>query len=364
MTAHSVDSGMPAPVPSPAAPASSFAERAVQILNDGCLAMMISIGHQTHLFDLMATLPPATSGEIAAQAKLSERYVREWLGGMVVGGVVRYDAAIATYFLPPEHAALLTRSAGADNLAAMMQYVALMGQVEQQVIESFRTGGGVPYSAFPRFQQLQGEESRNTYDAILIDRVLPLDADVQERLRSGIDVADIGTGSGHAANLLARAFPNSRFRGFDLSTEGPALGRAEAKAMGLDNITFETRDIVALEGQFDLITAFDVIHDLARPREVLRRVAQAVRPNGIFLMVDIAASSRLEENIDHPLGPALFTFSTMHCMTVSLAQNGEGLGTVWGEQKAIELLREAGFNEVNVSRLDGDVLHNFYFARK
>ena len=361
MTVIPSDAVAPAALPSPAP---AFAERAVQILNDGCLAMMISIGHQTRLFDLMATLPPATSEEIARQGKLSERYVREWLGGMVVGGVVRYDAAQRTYFLPPEHAAMLTRSAGADNLAAIMQFVALMGQVEQDVVEAFHHGKGVPYSAFPRFQQIQAEESRNTYDAILIDKVIPLDAALLERLRGGIDVADIGTGSGYTANLMARAFPSSRFNGFDLSTDGPAMGRARAEELGLTNITFETRDIATLEGQYDLVTAFDVIHDLAHPRLVLRRVAEALRPGGVFLMVDIAASSKLEENLTHPLAPALFTFSTMHCMSVSLAQGGEGLGTVWGNEKALELLAEAGFSEVQVHSLEGDILHSFFFARK
>lgn len=343
-----------------------FAQRAVQILNDALLAMLMSIGHQTRLFDQMAAMPPATSKEIAKQAGLNERYVREWLGGMVVGRIVVYDPHGSTYVLPPEHAGLLTRSAGADNFAGFMQYVALMGEVEQDVVEAFRTGGGVPYSAFPRFQELQGEESRQMYAANLIQHIIPLDPELAARLREGITVADIGTGSGGALNLLAQAFPGSRFKGFDFTAEGISIARAEAEEMGLSNVEYEVKDIAALneEATYDLVTAFDVIHDLAKPRQVLGRVAKALKPEGVFLMVDMAASSNLEDNLDHPLGPALFTFSTMHCMSVSLAQGGEGLGTVWGEQKAIELLKEAGLQRVAVHRLEGDILHNFYFARR
>ena len=347
-------------------PAAPFAERALQILNDGCLAMLMSIGHQTRLFDLMATMSPATSQEIASQAGLNERYVREWLGGMVVGRIVVYDAHASTFVLPPKRAGLLTRSAGADNFAGIMQYVALMGEVEQEVVEAFRTGGGVPYSAYPRFQELQGEESRQMYGANLIQHIIPLDPELAARLREGITVADIGTGAGAALNLLAQAFPGSRFKGFDFTTEGISIAQAEARQMGLSNVEYEVKDIAVLdeEGAYDLVTAFDVIHDLAKPRQVLSRVAKALKPEGVFLMVDMAASSNLEENLDHPLGPALFTFSTMHGMTVSLAQNGEGLGTVWGEQKAIELLKEAGLQNVAVHQLEGDILHNFYFARR
>ena len=247
-----------------------------------------------------------------------------------------------------------------------MQYVALMGEVEQGVVEAFRTGGGVPYSAYPRFQQLQGEESRQMYGANLVQRIVPLDPELEQRLRDGIAVADIGTGAGAAVNLLAQTFPASQFKGFDFTDEGISIAQAEASAMGLANVKFEVKDIATLddEAAYDLVTAFDVIHDLAKPRQVLSRVAKALKPGGVFLMVDIAASSRLEENLDHPLAPALFTFSTMHCMTVSLAQDGEGLGTVWGEQKAIELLNEAGLPNVAVHQLEGDILHSFYFARK
>ncbi|MGH7286677.1 MAG: transcriptional regulator, partial [Myxococcota bacterium] len=137
----------------------AFAQRMMDTLNDAFLALMVSIGHQTGLFDVMSGLPPATSEGIASKAGLQERYVREWLGAMVTGRVVDYDTDTATYALPPARAAYLTRAAGVDNLAMLMQYIALLGNVEDHVVSCFTDGGGVPYSAYPDFQRLMAEES-------------------------------------------------------------------------------------------------------------------------------------------------------------------------------------------------------------
>lgn len=342
----------------------AFAGRMVQVVNDTCLGLMAGLGHQSGLFDRMATMAPATSAEIARAAGLNERYVREWLGAMVVGGFVDYEPEQGTYALPPEHAASLTRAAGPDNLARIAQDFGMMGEVEQQVLEAFRTGGGLPYSAYPRFQGLQAEESGEVFDLALVDAIVPLVPGLTERLRSGIEVLDIGTGHGHAVNVLARAFPASRFQGLDMSEEGIAAARAEAAALGLANTAFDIGDCAEVSGSYDLVTAFDVTHDLARPARALACVAAALAEDGVFLMGDIAASSRLEENIDHPLGPALYTFSVFYCMSVSLGEGGEGLGTVWGEQTARKMLGEAGFGRIDTQRVEGDILNVYYVARR
>ncbi|MFI6949608.1 methyltransferase domain-containing protein [Streptomyces sp. NPDC050422] len=342
----------------------AFAGRMVQVVNDTCLGLMAGLGHQSGLFDRMATMAPATSAEIARAAGLNERYVREWLGAMVVGGFVDYEPEQGTYALPPEHAASLTRAAGPDNLARIAQDFGMMGEVEQQVLEAFRTGGGLPYSAYPRFQDLQAEESGEVFDLALVNGIVPLVPGLTERLRSGIEVLDIGTGHGHAVNVLARAFPASRFQGLDMSEEGIAAARAEAAALGLANTAFDIGDCAEVSGSYDLITAFDVIHDLARPARALACVAAALAEDGVFLMGDIAASSRLEENIDHPLGPALYTFSVFYCMSVSLGEGGEGLGTVWGEQTARKMLGEAGFGRIDTQRVKGDILNVYYVAQR
>jgi SAM-dependent methyltransferase len=344
----------------------AFAEQMVGVLNNAAIALMTSIGHQTGLFDTMADLSPSTSEQIAVAAGLNERYVREWLGAMVTGRVVDHDPVEETYLLPPEHSAWLTRAAGTDNLAQQTLYIPLLASVEEGIVECFHKGGGVPYSAYPRFQRIMAEESGAIHDAALIDTTLPLVPELVKRLQIGIDVADIGCGRGHAINLMAQAFPNSRFIGYDFSEEGSAAGRAEAERMGLSNASFESRDVATLDmsSQYDFITAFDAIHDQAQPARVLQGIANALRSEGTFFMVDIAASSKIGENLDHMLGPLMYTISCMHCMTVSLALDGEGLGAMWGEQKARQMLADAGFTHVDVKQIESDLTNNYYIATK
>jgi len=344
----------------------AFAGHMVGLLNNAALALMISVGHRVGLFDAMSKLQPATSEQIATAAGLNERYVREWLCAMVTGKIVVHQPADETFALPAEHAAWLTRAAGTNNLALQAQYIPLLAQVEDRIIECFRRGGGVPYSAYPRFQRLMAEESGAVHDASLVNKILPLVPGLVARLQAGLDVADVGCGSGHAVNLMARAFPNSRFLGLDLSEEGILAGRSEAQQMALSNARFEVRDVTRLgaRSQYDFVTAFDAIHDQAKPYEVLRGIAEALRPGGAFLMVDIAASSKLGDNLDHTLAPLLYTVSCLHCMTVSLAQGGEGLGAMWGQQKARQMLGEAGFTHVDVAQVEGDLFNCYYVATK
>jgi SAM-dependent methyltransferase len=286
---------------------------------------------------------------------------------MTTARIVEHDPAKGTYVLPPEHAASVTRAAGPGNLAAMTEFFSLMGNVEDGIVEAFRKGGGVPYSGFPKFQQLMAQESAAIFDAALIDVTLPL-AGMSDGLEKGIDVADIGCGQGHAINLMAKAYPNSRFTGFDFSEEGVAAGRAEAKSLGLSNASFEQKDVTNLghAGGFDLVTAFDAIHDQAQPRKVLKGIYDALKPGGVFLMADIAGDSTHAGNMEHPLAPLMYGISTFHCMTVSLALDGEGLGTMWGQQKALELLTEAGFkaSAIEIKSVEGDIMNAYYVCKK
>jgi 2-polyprenyl-3-methyl-5-hydroxy-6-metoxy-1,4-benzoquinol methylase len=344
----------------------AFAQRMVRVVNDGMLSVLIGIGHETGLFDVMARLPASTSAEIADAAGLDERYVREWLGAMTVGRIVDYDPADATYALPPERAACLTRAAGPDNVALVARFVAFSGRAERAVIDCFRTGGGLPYSAYPDFHVLQAEVTAGAFEAALVQHVVPVIADLRERLESGIDALDVGCGAGRASNVLARAFPASRFTGYDIAEDAVALARAEAAEAGLTNTRFEARDVAALgeHQSYDLVTAFDVIPDLPHPRDALAAIASALRPGGTFLMVDVAASSHLHENLDHPLGAIVYGSSVMHCVPVSLGQGGEALGTAWGEQRARELLAGAGFADVHVIEVEGDRFNNYYVATR
>jgi SAM-dependent methyltransferase len=342
-----------------------FAERLFGILQSGMLSLMVGIGHRTALFDTMAALPPSTSEEIANAAGLDERYVREWLGAMTTGRIVDHDPVAMTFWVTPEHAASLTRAAGSGNLAVAAQYVGLLGQVEDQVVECFHRGGGVPYAAFPeRWVAHEAELTALGLDPGLFETTLPLVPGLIERLQAGIDVADIGCGSGQHVNLMARAFPASRFVGLDFFEPALATARAEASRLGLTNVSFVKQDAASLDGseRFDFITTFDAVHDQARPDLVLAGIARALRPGGTYLCVDIRASSTLADNLDHPLAPFLYSVSCLHCMTVSLADGGVGLGTAWGEQLALQMLADAGFASVNVAQVDGDWFNNYYIA--
>ncbi len=344
--------------------ASAFMETMMGVMNGGALALMCSIGHKTGLFDTMAGLAPSTSTEVAEAAGLHERYVREWLGAMVTGGIVDHDPEADTYVLPREHAGLLTRAAGPLNLTTFCQYVSLLGEVEDEVVDAFRDGGGVPYDRYPKFHRLMAESSGQRLDRTMLAQVVPLLPGGAARLEAGIDVADVGCGSGRALNLLARNFPASRFSGFDLSEAAIATGTAQAAEEGLTNVTFAVRDAAKLEetGRFDLVTTFDAIHDQAHPDTVLSWIHQALRPGGSYLCVEPKASSHLHDNLELPSAPMMYTISTMHCMTVSLAYGGEGLGAVWGAQLAQERLARAGFTDVTLHEVRDDRSNTYFLA--
>ena len=208
------------------------------------------------------------------------------------------------------------------------------------------------------------EESDQTTVGALEGHILPLVPGLTHRLTAGIGVLDVGCGSGRALLRLAERFPASRFVGYDLSAEGIGAASAAARERGLANVRFEARDAARMPDRraFDLVTAFDAIHDQADPAGVLRNVAAALRPGGVFLMQDVRACSHVRGNLDLPLGPFVYTISCMHCMSVSLAAGGAGLGAAWGKELALTMLAEAGFGRVRVETLPHDMLNYYYVA--
>ena len=349
--------------------AEQFAGRILSALNEGALCLMMSVGHQTGLFDVMRTLPPSTSAEIAKQAGLNERYVREWLGAMVTARVVEVDPATSRFLLPAEHAAFLTRSAGADNLAVFAQYIPLLGAIEDDIVACFKNGGGVPYARFPRFHAVMAEDSGQSVLSSLESHILPLVPGLADRLARGLRVLDVGCGRGRILHRLAQLFPASRFTGMDLSEDAIAYARDEAARLGLRNVEFVVADLSDFDtsaepGVFDCITTFDAVHDQARPLNVLKGIHRALKPDGIYLMQDIKGSSDPHKNLDHPIGTFLYTVSCMHCMTVSLAQGGEGLGAMWGEEMTRDYVRRAGFTSIETHQPAHDIQNNWYVVRK
>jgi ubiquinone/menaquinone biosynthesis C-methylase UbiE len=349
--------------------AGAFAERLLGTLNQGALTLMISLGHRVGLFDAMRELAPATSVEIAQKAGLNERYVREWLGAMVTGRIVEVDADGRRFSLPPEHSAFLTRVAGADNFAVFAQYIPLLGGVEDDIVECFKTGGGVPYARFPRFHEVMAEDSGQSVLSSLESHIVPLVPGLADKLGAGIQMLDVGCGRGRIINRLAELYPSSRFTGMDLSSEAVLGAWKEAAEKKLRNVEFIVADLSRFDETaeieaFDFVTTFDAVHDQAKPLNVLRGVHRTLRSDGVYLMQDIKGSSHVHKNLDHPMGPLLYTVSCMHCMTVSLAQNGEGLGAMWGEEKTREYLEKAGFRSVVKHELAHDIQNNWYMVRK
>ncbi|GHC23384.1 class I SAM-dependent methyltransferase [Aidingimonas halophila] len=348
--------------------ADAFTDRMVDILNAGALSLMISIGHRTGLFDTLAVSGPSTSQGIADRAGLNERYVREWLGAMTVGSVIEHDPDNGTYHLPQEYAASLSRASPTDNIAVFAQYIPLLGTVEDDIVHCFQHGGGVPYERFGRFHEIMAEDSGQSVVPALEDHILPLIPGLRERLERGIRVLDAGCGRGKAINKLASLFPNSRFTGYDLAEEAITLARAEARESHNANVNFEVRDLTTFEhsakpASFELITTFDAVHDQSNPHALLRGIRRALTEDGVYLAQDIKGSGHHHLDQNHPIGPLLYTLSCMHCMTVSLANGGEGLGAMWGREKALAYFREAGFSHIEVHELEHDFQNYWYVCR-
>jgi len=354
-----------------------FSEKITEVLNYSALNLALAIGYRSGIFDVMDTFDgPRTPAVIADEAGLNQRYLEEWLGVMVSGGIIEIstdDDGGALFYLPKSHGDFLTRRAGNSNLGVYTQEIPLLTSCAMPaVLESFKTGDGVTYEHYPRFQAFMSQLADAKHRQVLVDIFLPTveDGKLIGRLQSGIRVCDVGCAEGVALMLMAGAFPNSQFTGIDISREVIDTARNEAAGRQLANLDFVRLDAATLkdkrefEDGFDYVTAFDAVHDQTRPLEVLQGIHAILAPDGMFSMVDIAARSRLEDNLDHPMAPFLYTVSLMHCLPVGLVDGGTGLGMMWGREKAVAMLKEAGFTEVRVLEIPEDPFNYHYFCRK
>ena len=354
-----------------------FSNKMSTILNHGAVNLAMGIGYRLKLFDIMDSFErPRTSEDIAHRAGLNPRYVREWLAVMVTGGIVEVsqdEEKENCYLLPKTHADVITRRAGNSNLGVYTQEIPLLTVCAMDAVEEgFHSGDGVGYEQYPRVHSFMTELTEAKHRRVLVDNFLPSveDGKIVARLRDGIRVCDLGCGQGLATMLMARAFPNSMFIGLDISEPALETARSEAQKLGLDNLKFITRDASALASSheydnfFDYITAFDAIHDQTRPLEVLKGIYASLKTGALFSMVDIEAASNVAHNLDHPMGPFLYTVSLMHCMPVGLVDGGTGLGMMWGREKAIEMLQKAGFEQIQVLDIPEDPFNLHYLCIK
>jgi ubiquinone/menaquinone biosynthesis C-methylase UbiE len=355
----------------------AFSKKMTDILNFGALNLAMAIGYRTGLYDVMDTFDsPEPLATIAEKAGLDPRYVQEWLGVMVCGEIV--DLTVSEdgedlFHLPEAHGDLITRRAGNSNLGVYTQEIPLLTtSVMDTVVRRFYDGKGVEYSSYPKFQAFMSQLADAKHRMVLVDRLLPTidEGRLIRDLRSGIRVCDIGCAEGIALMLMAEAFPQSEFVGIDISAEVIQSATVSARRQGFENLTYLNLDAAALSAtgdltrSFDYVTAFDAIHDQSRPLEALEGIYAILKPGGLFSMIDIAASSHLFDNRNHPMGTFLYTVSLMHCMPVGLVNGGTGLGMMWGREKAIAMLEAVGFEQVQVLEIPADPFNLHFFCRR
>ena len=329
----------------------------------GTMAFLMShMGDRLGLFKELDANGPATSQELADRANINERYAREWLGGLASAGYLEYEPATQRFTLPAEHAPALAHESGPMFVGSIFGIIPHMIEPMDQLIEAFKNGGGVSQGEYSS-GMFRGIErlSAGWFENHLVQEWIPATSDIGPKLEQGVAVADLGCGSGQAVIKLAEAFPNSTFIGYDI--HAPSLERAAnnaADASVSDRVEFKQADASGgLPAQYDVITTFDVIHDSADPRGLFKTIREGLKPDGTYLLVDINCSDKVEENAG-PLGTAFYGFSLAYCMTVSLAEGGEGLGTVGlPPSKVRELGAEAGFTTINQLEIENP-FNNIY----
>lgn len=343
----------------------AFAEKTLEDRSACMVSALAALGDRLGLFKDLATNGPATSLELAARTGMNERYTREWLSGMVAASYVEHDPGSGRFMLPFEHAPTLAQESGPFFMGGFYQMMlATLAQIDR-VADAFRSGGGVPQSAYDdSLWEGQERQSAGWTQNLLTQRWIPALPEVQANLERGAAVADVGCGRGLALIKLAQAYPNSYFVGYDLFEPVIARASESARLAGVaDRVRFQQLDATnGLPAQYEVITTFDVVHDAADPRRLLKTIRRALKPDGVYLCVERNCSDKLEEN-SGPLGALSYGVSIFYCMTTSLAAGGAGLGTLGlPESRLRELCIEAGFR--GVERLPLENPFNALYAIK
>jgi 2-polyprenyl-3-methyl-5-hydroxy-6-metoxy-1,4-benzoquinol methylase len=324
------------------------------------------IGDRLGIFRAIAENGAMTSAELAHRTGLNERYLREWASTMTAAGYIDYNPSDRKFALNQAQRTVLLDEWSPLHMTGAFQYAITCIRQLSPLTEAFRHGGGVPFADFgPEIAESIRRMFQAGYEAWVVSLWIPAVPDVHSRLVAGGEVAEVGCGSGQCLMPVAKAFPNSRFTGYDVDPRSISLARQRSAQEGLaDRVSFEqvpAEDIVDPD-RFDLVMAFNCIHDMVNPRGALRAIQRALKSAGALMWSEANASDRLEENLN-PWGRSLYGASTMHCMTVSLAHGGEGLGTVVGEGRARELALEAGFSSFARLPLENPV-HQIFVLRK
>jgi SAM-dependent methyltransferase len=320
-----------------------------QVLGDlaACYGgVMVSLGDRLGLYDTLNGAGPLSSTDVAERSGCAERYVREWLNSQVAAGYIEYDPDSERYTLPPEHAAVLSDRESPALVIPAFNVPASMWLDEEKAIRAFRTGEGVPWGAHhERLACGVAAFYKNAYGATLVPEWLPALDGVVEQLEAGAKVADVGCGFGHSTVLMAQAFPNSRFYGFDTHEESIAAARQNALEAGVaDRVTFTTGNAIDYaENGFDLICFFDSLHDMGDPVGAARQAREALADGGTVMLVEPYAADAVEDNA-HTIGRLYYSASTVLCTAHAISENGgHALGAQAGEARLAEVFADAGF---------------------
>jgi 2-polyprenyl-3-methyl-5-hydroxy-6-metoxy-1,4-benzoquinol methylase len=340
--------------------AEAFVGKVIADLSGLTASTMVVLGDRLGLFQALAGAGDTTSEELAARTGLSERYLREWLGGMTAARYLDYDPATSRFRFPAEHALVLAQEGGRMFLCGFHELLFdAASSALDRLVDAFRNGGGVPQSAYgERFWKGLERFTGGIYESRLVQELLPTLPEVVAALERGVRVADVGCGRGRALLKLARSYPRSRYVGYDFFASSIETATANASAAGIeDRVRFEVCDVTqGLPEEYDVITTFAVIHDAADPLAILRAIRRSLKPGGIYVCVDDNCSERLEENIG-PISTVQYGASLLYCMTTSLAVGGAGLGTLGcHEPKLRGLCLEAGFSSVRHAPLDDPMM--------
>ena len=324
----------------------AFAMRAIGDLTTGYTGIMVSLGHKLGLYKAMASAGPLSSKEVAKRANCGERYVREWLNAQAAGGYVGYHAVSDTYELSPEQAMVLADEDSPLFIPHAWNVPAAMWADEPKALDAFRTGRGVAWGEHDaRMSCGVAAFYRNGYRASLVPQWLPALEGVVAQLESGISVADIGCGHGHATVLMAQAFPNSRFHGFDSHAGSIAEAQHNAAAGGVAGRTEFSlaRAVDYPDRRYGLICFFDTLHDLGDPVAAARHAAAVLAPGGTVLLVEPFANDRVEDNLT-PVGQLYYAGSALMCCAHAISEGGKlVLGAQAGEARLADVFRKAGF---------------------
>lgn len=316
----------------------------------GAVGILLAyMGDQLDLYSALSEICPATSEELAASTGLRERYVREWLSANAAGGYISYDPNTQKFTMSPEQAVIFAAEGHPDCMQGFFQAVMSAFVDEPKATNVFRTGEGLPWGDHSTCLFCGTERFfRPMYAANLIDSWLPALNGVRAKLEAGAKVVDVGCGHGSSTILMAKAFPNSTFHGFDF--HGPSIDHARERARSAGvarNTIFEVTAAKEFPGEaYDLVAIFDALHDMGDPVGACRHIVQSLGPDGTFMLVEPLAGDSLEENL-HPLGQIYYSFSTTVCVPNSISQEvGLALGAQAGEKRLTEVLKEGGFGEV------------------